>query len=677
MSDVVFNNPQETKKVTAIFYGINKQERIPDGCFKELYNMTGDKYPCLAVRSERANMRFGEAVQVGGEPIEAIDVDGRIAVLCSNGIIKCFGEEFDTGSYGNSMVRFNKKIFVFPSGAYLGSDGIKFASAQISGVFNCEARDSAGNTIEITTGAKPSSPESGQYWKDSETGGVYRYSAVQEEWTAVPLLYCNVKLQNADIISGDILDFNVGDGIQVHNDFDGTDISTFVSAVSEEDGLTFETDLPYTKNAAVMTIKRICPELQFCCAHNNRMWGCSFSDTVNEIYASKLGDPLNWNCFRGLSTDSYALSVGEPGEFTGCVSFGDRIIFFKEMCMFTVYGTEPSNFQTVKTDCFGVQKGSERSIVRINGQLYYKSCHGIMRMSEGGLPVCISDDLGPDVWKDAVAGTDGSKYYVAMTGTDGKREMFVYDTSKEMWHKENLPAGGMFSMIYHKNNLLLVGKSQTDITAKSIRKYKENQIKRSDYINNSLYLMALSAEIMRRIVSKELLSYSDEKLREIYSENEGREVTDEEFAAYLDNLYEMEQCYVHNLTFFFESNELTCNELLLEDDERIAVRKDEGRFHWTAETGLRGVDAFENKRLKSVEVLMKLDSGARCDVSIEYDGSGRWESFFSFEDKGMKTFRIKDRLDKCNTYRLRFQGYGKMVLYGISEVYEEAGNIGF
>ena len=43
----------------------------------------------------------------------------------------------------------------------------------------------------------------------------------------------------------------------------------------------------------------------------------------------------------------------------------------------------------------------------------------------------------------------------------------------------------------------------------------------------------------------------------------------------------------------------------------------------------------------------------------------------------MKTFRIKDRLDKCNTYRLRFQGYGKMVLYGIGEVYEEAGNIGF
>ena len=224
--------------------------------------------------------------------------------------------------------------------------------------------------------------------------------------------------------------------------------------------------------------------MQCAAVHNNRIWGCNFNDSVNEIYASKLGDPLNWNCFRGLSTDSYAVSVGEPGEFTGCVSLGDSVIFFKEMCIYSVYGNDPSDFRTVKAECFGVQKGSEGSAVKINGQLYYKSCHGIMRLSEGALPVCISDELGADVWKDAVAGTDGSKYYVAMTDAAGKRELFVYDTHKQSWNKESIPCEGVFAMIYHKNNLLLIGKKKTDVKAKGIRKIKEKHIQRYAFQHN-------------------------------------------------------------------------------------------------------------------------------------------------------------------------------------------------
>ena len=57
----------------------------------------------------------------------------------------------------------------------------------------------------------------------------------------------------------------------------------------------------------------------------NRLWGCKYGlvdgETVNEIYASKLGDFKNWNCFAGLSTDSYAAARGSDGPFTGAADY--------------------------------------------------------------------------------------------------------------------------------------------------------------------------------------------------------------------------------------------------------------------------------------------------------------------------------------------------------------------
>ena len=32
-------------------------------------------------------------------------------------------------------------------------------------------------------------------------------------------------------------------------------------------------------------------------------------DALDTIFSSKLGDPLNWNCFDGLATDSYAVET--------------------------------------------------------------------------------------------------------------------------------------------------------------------------------------------------------------------------------------------------------------------------------------------------------------------------------------------------------------------------------
>ena len=77
-----------------------------------------------------------------------------------------------------------------------------------------------------------------------------------------------------------------------------------------------------------LTIERKVPDMEYITECNNRLWGCSKDG--HEIYASKLGDVKNWNCFRGNSMDSWAATIGSDGKFTGAITFLGYPMFFKE-----------------------------------------------------------------------------------------------------------------------------------------------------------------------------------------------------------------------------------------------------------------------------------------------------------------------------------------------------------
>ena len=169
--------------------------------------------------------------------------------------------------------------------------------------------------------------------------------------------------------------------------------------------------------------------------------GCRYGvagngEVVNEIYACKLGDFKNWNCFMGVSTDSYAASCGTDGQFTGAVTHLGYPLFFKENCMHKVYGNYPANYQIQTTACRGVQKGCSDSLAIVNEVLYYKSRNAVCAY-DGSLPVEMSASLGEVSYSDAVAGGHGNKYYVSMKDADDVYHLFVYDTTKGMWHKED------------------------------------------------------------------------------------------------------------------------------------------------------------------------------------------------------------------------------------------------
>ena len=195
----------------------------------------------------------------------------------------------------------------------------------------------------------------------------------------------------------------------------------------------------YLKDQTVRADRKV-PDLDWMCESNNRLWGCRYGlengKVVNEIRACKLGDFRNWDCYMGLSTDSYRASIGTDGVFTGAVTQRNYPVFFKENCIHRVSGNMPSSYQITTTMCRGVQRGSGLSAVVVNEAIYYKSRTDIM-MYDGSMPVSVSAQLGNLLYDNARAGTVAGKYYVSMQSRTGRWVQMCFDTEKGIWYKED------------------------------------------------------------------------------------------------------------------------------------------------------------------------------------------------------------------------------------------------
>jgi hypothetical protein len=192
------------------------------------------------------------------------------------------------------------------------------------------------------------------------------------------------------------------------------------------------------------TIERQVPDLDYITVCDNRVWGCS--STENVLYACKLGNPASWYSYQGIASDSYAVTVGSDGAFTGAASCRSYVLFFKENTLHKVYGTKPSDFQVSTLPCRGVAKNAAKSLCVINEALYYLSAEGVM-MWEGSLPGKISSALDPDKLANAaraVAGSLDGRYYLQIE-TDAEKRLLVYDTERGIWNEENVAGTEMVS----------------------------------------------------------------------------------------------------------------------------------------------------------------------------------------------------------------------------------------
>lgn len=186
------------------------------------------------------------------------------------------------------------------------------------------------------------------------------------------------------------------------------------------------------KETGSITLSRTVPDLDVICAVDNRLWGAK-DDT---IYASKLGDPTNFNVFDGLTTDSWFQETGTAGSFTGCIPYLGYPIFFKEGHIFKIYGKNAENFEPSKSATMGVKAGGWRSPAIAGEILYYLSDNGLVAYS-GGIPESAAEPFGDVKYKNCVAGSDGRRLYLGMTRADGTKELFCLDTDSGLLHKED------------------------------------------------------------------------------------------------------------------------------------------------------------------------------------------------------------------------------------------------
>lgn len=188
----------------------------------------------------------------------------------------------------------------------------------------------------------------------------------------------------------------------------------------------------YTENVAGLKIWRSIPDLKYVCEHENRLWGTD----GKTIYVSKLGDIFNWNVFDGLDTDSWAWTPGSEGALTGCCSYRGYPIFFKEDYIYKVYGSLPSDYEVLGSATMGLADGCSGSLAVAGETLFYLGRTGVTAY-QGGIPQSIAQSFGTEKFRNAVAGSDGRKYYVSMENEEGRWRLYVYDTQTGLWHIED------------------------------------------------------------------------------------------------------------------------------------------------------------------------------------------------------------------------------------------------
>ena len=448
--------PKTQRDVVRVFRGYNHNPRIGAGEFYHMENLTSSAYPLLSPRPGRGFYTGGGAISGLMAKDQLCYTDGTALVVGTERV------ELDLTPGEKNLVSMGAYVVILPDKKYVntvdpadrGSIEARFTSLGAVALTLC---DSEGNayTVSQVGGQEPLDVSQVKLWLD--TSGtelkLKSYSTSSGAWVALETTYVKIAAQGIGKVFGE------GDGVtltglkdQVLRDYvTGAELSdpavsaldgSFVIRKKADNWILITGILSQNRTLSNrITVTRQMPDLDLCVESGNRLWGCRYGlgadgKTINEIYASKLGDFKNWNCFQGVSTDSYTASCGTDGPFTGAAAHLGYPLFFKEGCLHKVYGSYPANFRIQTTLCQGVQKGSGKSLAIVGQTLLYKSRLGVCGY-DGSEPVDIGKNLGDVSYTNGVGGGHGSKYYLSMMDPAGAYHLFVYDLSRGLWHRED------------------------------------------------------------------------------------------------------------------------------------------------------------------------------------------------------------------------------------------------
>lgn len=418
------------RSITTDFRGLNLSQGIGDGEWAWMQNMDTREYPAVARRQKRVH------VATLNKPNGLCATDR----LCFVDGVKFYYNGFYYGDVEDSektLVPMGAKIAIFPDKKLFDTTTFSFT--------DMEQKNVSSGTVRVTLakgdgtpygeytegGTAPENPENGQLWLDTSGDApvMKTWSEAQGLWVAEATTY--VLVSATGLGQG----LKALDGVTVSGLEEGGLNGDWILTDAGPDYILFTGILQKAlTQAGEVRVERTCPEMDFVVEKDNRLWGCSSAD--HEIYCCKLGDPTNWRAYQGVATDSYAVTVGTPGPFTGAAVSGSAVIFFKENCLHRVYGTQPSNFTVYVDNLRGVQQGCHKSAVRVNEYLYYKSVFDVCVYADSEV-AGISAALGTESYKNAVAGVCGNRLYLSMEDQEGAWQLLVYDTAAGVWTRED------------------------------------------------------------------------------------------------------------------------------------------------------------------------------------------------------------------------------------------------
>lgn len=448
-----------------VFMGYNHNLRIRDGEFYDMTNLSSDNYPVLSPRPQRGVYETPNSPQGLARYDNLCYVDGTKLVVNKHPVEMGLSEKAE--DCPKKLIRMGAYLIILPDKKWINLSDKGFtdwgdieASITTTGTttfHTCKVDGSDYENLQVggTAPAVTYKDENGEekekdskdipLWLDTseEIHSIKQYSKSMSAWVTIGTTY--VKISFAGYNAEHPVPFDEGDGVTISGieNEQLSDLNNTMIVWAKGDNYIIVTGICDKKveQPTPITVERRMPTMDFVIESENRLWGCHYGiarngEMVNEIYASKLGDFKNWNCFAGVSTDSYAATVGTDGQFTGAVTHLGYPLFFKENYMHKVYGNYPANYQIQTTACRGVEKYSHNSLAIVNEVLYYKARTGVCSY-DGSLPVEVSAALGDVSYHNAAAGALGNKYYISMADEKEEYHLFVYDTKKGMWHRED------------------------------------------------------------------------------------------------------------------------------------------------------------------------------------------------------------------------------------------------
>ena len=438
-----------SRRTVDAFGGLNRSPRTGEGEFAQMENLSSDFYPVLAPCPPR----------------EQLDITGVTSLGAGQRLLYTQGTELVLGDRridlglspdGNKiLVKMGAYVVVFPDKKYAstlengdcGSLEARFEAA--NAVLTPCTLEGADRIPDYIQSAEPLSPENGTLWLDTAAS-----PAVLKEWSAASNLWAAVETAYVRIEAPGIgVPFRQYDGVTLSGAeaLDGANVIWQAGS----DFAVVSGVLEGQKHMRGLVLSRTVPEMDYVIECGNRLWGCRagtdrLGNPVNEIYASKLGDFRNWNCFMGLSTDSYAVTVGTQGPFTGAITYLGNPLFFKEDCLYKIYGSYPAAFHVQSTACRGVAQGGGESLAIVGETLFYKSPMGVCAY-DGSLPAEVGRNLGFDPLEGGVGAGFGGKYFLSLQEHTGTDALYVYDKLLGQWHRET--GFGARQMVSHAGKL--------------------------------------------------------------------------------------------------------------------------------------------------------------------------------------------------------------------------------